>query len=369
MPISLRFTSSSQANGLTASAFARSSAGVGLFFNFRESATVSGDTAQFASISAPGEYAFLLAGPSGGPRFRSGPQSTGKAATDTFMIVDAGTSVFSPAALSSMLPTPPVVSGSLTVTSISLAVGSGSMTASGTASHATPFGPIPVTYTYVFTIDPVGDAANYNFPGGIPPSVDVRTITLNVVGTAGGPLGWLVNALAGAFASLFHGSIVRTLESTIQARINAAVAAALASSSAPAGTVATVESVSIAPTVGLTLRAWAGFSLERACAMTPSGGSINVRSSEQLTHLRIIRDRVLRGSPQGIFYIELYEHFSSELVRILLEDEDLLRRVDAIVARVLEHFSRERPGEGRLSAEAAEEVRRAMGMISRVASP
>lgn len=40
MTIILRFASSAQATGLTASAFERSSAGVGLFFNFRESANV-----------------------------------------------------------------------------------------------------------------------------------------------------------------------------------------------------------------------------------------------------------------------------------------------------------------------------------------
>jgi hypothetical protein len=167
---------------------------------------------------------------------------------------------------------------------------------------------------------------------------------------------------------LLQDSIRSNIEGTVQGAVENAVANALAAKSAPDGTVASVETLGISPTTGLTLHPWASFSLEKACGLTPSGGCTSLRSAEQLTHLRAIRDRLLRCSPQGVAYIELFELFSPELVRTLLADENLLRSVDRIVSRVLEEFPYDRPGEGRLYPEVAKDVMRAMDRVRENAS-
>jgi hypothetical protein len=82
----------------------------------------------------------------------------------------------------------------------------------------------------------------------------------------------------------------------------------------------------------------------RACGLTPSGGSANLRPAEQLAHLRTIREHVRRCTPQGQAYIELFERFGPELVRILLDDQEPLRRIDPIVARTLEACPLDSPG-------------------------
>src|SRR5260221_13304496 len=158
MPVVLRFASSSNANGLQALAFERSSQGLGLFFHFREQVTVAGDHAVFNAISAPGEFAFRLDS-AVGSRWRSGRQVLTASPTDTFLILPAGTLTFTPAALAAMLPTPPIVSGAATITSITLTLGTGSITVTGTGTYASGVGTIPVSFTYVFTLVPVTEPA------------------------------------------------------------------------------------------------------------------------------------------------------------------------------------------------------------------
>jgi hypothetical protein len=129
-----------------------------------------------------------------------------------------------------------------------------------------------------------------------------------------------------------------------------------------------VETVSITPTA-LSLVAFAGFALEKACASSPSGGSVNLRSRRQLIHLRTIRDRLLTRSPRGAAYIELFEQFNAELASILLRNDELLRVADEIVSRALREFPIEDPGAGRVSRELADAVTKAMSLMKEAASP
>jgi hypothetical protein len=367
MTVVLRFTAGSSANGLMASAFQRSSQGVGLFFTFKQQVTVANDRATFNSITAPGEFAFTVESPAG-TRFRSGRQIVNTSPTDTFAIISVGALTFSPAQLSAMLPALPFTSGPATITTLTATPGTGSITAAGTGTIATAFGPIPVSFSYVFTIFPETEPANMGLPGFIAPSLKVATVSMTVTAMAGGPLGFLVNFFAGILIGIMSGSIRATLQGRVQAAVDTAVANALASASAPAGTIATVESVTIAPT-GLSIVAFAGFSLEKACASTPSGGSIQLRSRTQLVHLRAIRDRLLTRSPRGAAYIETFEHFSEEVASMLTRDEELLKGADTVVALALRELPIDNPGKGRVSRRLASAVVKLMTMMEEKASP
>jgi hypothetical protein len=177
-----------------------------------------------------------------------------------------------------------------------------------------------------------------------------------------------VNFFAGILLSLMSGTVRATLEAAVQKAIDGAVATALASKGAPPGTIATVETVTIAPKL-LSLAAFAGFSLEKACASSPTGGSVNLRPRGQLIHLRAIRDRLLTRSPRGAAYIALFDQFNSELASILLRNDELLRVADDIVARALHDFPLEDPGSGRVSPMLADAVTKAMSLMQEVASP
>lgn len=368
MGISVRFTSGSQVNGLSCLAFERSQKGLGFFFNFLAQSNVANDSANFPTISPSGEYAFRLDSASG-TRWRSGPLLMQSQVTDTFWVLDAGTLNFSPDALNARLPTPPIVSGAATIDSITLSAGTESLSAAGTGRYATLFGSIPISYTYVFTLLPVTDPADMRFPGGIPPVLSVRTVSVAVTAAAGGLLGFLINFLASVLFDLFQSSIRVSIERTVQASVDSTVAGALAAQSAPPGTIASVETVSIAPIGGISMRAFAGVAMEKLCPATPSGGSVRIRSQQQLQHLRLIRDRLLTRSPQGLAYIELFEHFSEELTAILLTNDELLNLADAIAAGVLERFPKERPGAGVLTKHLADQVLKAIQILEHAGSP
>ena len=80
--------------------------------------------------------------------------------TNTYWVLDAGTISFTPAQLSSMLPTPPLTADKAIITSIVLTLGTGTITATGAGfTVITGFGVIPFTYTYVFTLDADDDPA------------------------------------------------------------------------------------------------------------------------------------------------------------------------------------------------------------------
>jgi hypothetical protein len=374
MPVVLRFASSSQANGLTARAFQRSSSGVGLFFNPAgpvPTKVVSQDRAVFTQLTPPVECAFTLESPAG-TRFRSGPLLINPASvprTDTYLIIDAGLTTLTPAQLLASLPAVPMTRGAATLTSMALTINAGSFTINGTGTYASPFGPIPLGLTYVFTLDPVNDPADYRFPGGIPPAVDVRTISMTAMPMVTGSFGWLANALVTILLAIMQNTLRMTVEGAVQSAIDTALTTRLAASGAPAGTIATVETLTIAPGTGLTLHPFAGLSMEKLCPASGSGGSLNLRAPEQLAHLRAIRDRMLTRSPQGRAYVDLYEQFSEELMRAVIEDPKLLALADKMVAKALRAFPAKDPGRGRLPPALAADVRVAMQKLKKVASP
>ena len=185
MAVVLRFASSSNANGLKASAFERSTQGVGLFFNFKQQVTVASDHATFSSITAPGEFAFRLDS-TAGTRWRSGRQVLNASPTDTFLIIPAAPLAFSPAALTAMLPSLPITASSVTITSLTLTLGTGIITAAGAGFYSSFFGAIPATFTYVFTLVPNTEPADMSAPGFIGSALEVRTISVSVVSAVGG---------------------------------------------------------------------------------------------------------------------------------------------------------------------------------------
>ena len=367
MAVVLRFASSSNANGLKASAFERSTQGVGLFFNFKQQVTVASDHATFSSITAPGEFAFRLDS-TAGTRWRSGRQVLNASPTDTFLIIPAAPLAFSPAALTAMLPSLPITASSVTITSLTLTLGTGIITAAGAGFYSSFFGAIPATFTYVFTLVPNTEPADMSAPGFIGSALEVRTISVSVVSAVGGPLGFLANFFLNALIGIVSGSIRNTLQNRVQAAIDTAITNALASASAPPGTIATVETATI-NRAGVSIVAFAGFALEKACASSSSGGSVNLRPRAQLVHLRAIRDKLLTRSPRGAAYAALFEQFNGEIAAALPSNDRLLRAVDGVVSLALRDLPIEDPGKGRVSRELASAVLKALVLAAKTASP
>jgi hypothetical protein len=368
MPVNVRFTSNSSTNGMTVRAFQRSHYGAGLFFHDVGQGTVAADHFVFPSLATPDDYAFTVESPAG-TRFRSGRQVLASPTTDTFLIVQAPPGVVTPAQLASMLPPLPKTVQGITIATLSLVVGAGIVTASGTGSQSTAFGPVPISFTYVFTLDPSVVPADMGYPNTVPPAIDVRTISLTVVPMQGGFGGFIVNGLLGALYSILLGSLIAAIENLVQSLIDGTVATKLGNAGAPLGTIATVESLSIAPVAGLTFTAFGGLSMEKLCPVSASGGSVKVRALDQLTHLRAIRDGLLARSPQGQGYIALYETFGPELSRIVIDDPELLGLIDRVVSRIVEGFPIEDPGRGVLSEELAKDVDDVAERIRLAASP
>lgn len=257
----------------------------------------------------------------------------------------------------------PIVEGAMTVSSLSLATVGGNVRATGSGTYSAGFlGNIPFSYTYDFDLDPVTGALS----SGI---VDVDTISTSIVGTAGGLLGWITNAIVGLITALFNGRISDQIEETVQDQVDAAVEQAFSDAGAPDGSMATLWSVSesgndvtIDPMVCVPLSAI-------DCASLLTGGSVKVRSPKQLRKLRRMRDKVLRNQPQGEAYIALFQRHSPELVRLLARNPRLLKLADALVKRGLAEYDEEKPEAGVLSAETAQMAQRLMQRVARDASP
>lgn len=253
----------------------------------------------------------------------------------------------------------PIVEGDLTITTMTLTTVGGNLRASGAATYrAGILGNIPVNYTYDFSLAPVTAPLSSRL-------LNVVTVSSTVTGAATGLFGWLVNAIVNLLTFIFQGTIADRIESTVQARVDAQIAAQMSTSGAPATAQATLRSVSmsggnvtIEPFVMLPLSAI-------GCPAQLSSGSIALRDRGQVRKMHAMRERVLKGTPQGEAYIMLLRQHAPELVQLLAADAKLLRQVDALVKRGLEDFDESAPERGVLSKESA---RAAMELLRALAA-
>lgn len=252
----------------------------------------------------------------------------------------------------------PIIEGDMTITAMNLATVGGDIRATGSGSYAAGFlGDVPFDFTYDFDLDPVGSALSTRV-------IEVETMSTSVVGTAGGLLGWILNMLVGLIAFVFKGTIEDEIEDAVQERVDAAVDDAFTAAGAPAGAMATLLSVSessgdvtIDPMVCIPLS-------QIDCASLISSGSVRVRSRAELRKLRLMRDRVLLDQPQGKAYVILLRRHSREIIRLLVDDPKLLRRVDELVARGLDEFDSKDPAAGVMSARTADAARSIMKRLA-----
>jgi hypothetical protein len=257
----------------------------------------------------------------------------------------------------------PITDGGMTVSSLNLATVGGNVRATGSGSYSAGIlGRIPFDYTYDFDLDPVTGALSNRI-------IDVDSISTSIVGTAGGLLGWITNAIIGLISALFNGRISDQIEETVQSQVDSAVEQAFFDAGAPDSSMATLlnvtesgNSVTIDPLVCVPLSAI-------DCASLLTGGSVKIRSPKQLRKLRLMRDKVLRNHPQGDAYIELFKRHSPELIRLLARNPRLLKIADELVKRGLNEFDEDNPGKGMLSAETAQLAERMMQRVAREASP
>lgn len=246
---------------------------------FAETKAVAAGVAAFTTIGPPGTFAFRLRSPVG-VRWRSGALSITSTSTDTFLPLDVcsvsqpppacagGVVVISPTTITGFVPPLPITSGSLSVTSMTLAVGQGSITATGAGTVATGtfLGTVPIGYTYVFTLAP---DTNLLSTGTV---VDVSTISLNITAAVGGLLGFLLNLIIAPLAAILTSFVTPIITARLQAAVDAAVAGMIATSSAPPGTTVTAESVRITAATGVSVKVWAGLDVNKLCPSNPSGG-------------------------------------------------------------------------------------------------
>ena len=255
----------------------------------------------------------------------------------------------------------PMVEDEVSVNTLTLATVGSDVRASGSGSYdAGIFGDIPFTYTYDFDLDPVTSALSSRV-------ISVESMNTSVTGSQGGLLGWLVNLLVNFMTWVFSAKIEEQIETIVQDRVDQAVADAF--QDAPDGSMATLLSVNetggqvvIEPVVSIPLA-------NLDCVSLITNGSVKVRPLAQLRRLRLMRDKVLRNSPQGRAYIELFKRHSPELIHLLTRRPKLLKRVDRLIERGLKEFSDENPQEGKLSAETAQLAIRVMQALAREGSP
>ena len=261
----------------------------------------------------------------------------------------------------------PITEGALTVTSLALATavsgGVRNLRATGAGTYAAGFlGNIPVAYTYNFRLSPIGSALSSRV-------IDVDTVSTTVTGASGGLLGWIVNAIVSLIGILFNGTISDQIEASVQAQVNTAVDNAFASAGAPSEAFATVRTVTVNP-ANVVIDPWVSIPLSALdCASLISSGSVKVRDPKQVRKLRAMRDKALRGTPQGEVYVDLLRQHSPELLRILAANPRLLKGVDEVVKRGLAEYDEEAPGKGQLTGETAKMGLALMGDVAELSSP
>lgn len=335
--------------------------------------TISNGRATF-NISPPNPFAVRVA--NGGAFLRTGflPLDVGEVDSNgdfsasflVMRITDPADTTLTLATLGAGISLP-ISEGAMTVTSLALATavtnGTRHLRATGAGTYAAGFlGNIPFTYTYDFSLSPVSNALSSRV-------IDVDTVATTVTGSSGGLLGWLVNAIVNLIGVLFNGKISDQIEESVQEQVNTAVDNAFASAGAPDEAFATVRSVTVNP-ANVVIDPWVSIPMSALdCASLISSGSVKVRDAAELRKLRLMRDKALRGTPQGEAYIALLQQHSAELLRLLAARPRLLKEVDALVKEGLADFDDEAPGKGRMSKGTAKRATAVLQVIAESGSP
>ena len=295
--------------------------------------------------------AFCVIGGDGTPIWRSGPIDA--TADNQFYILNpsdlaaaAGKALqFPPSAFQSLSPQLPFTTpdGSTTIRSISsITPGNGTISIAGAGVHSG----VAVKFTYTFSLQPASQHPDATHV------VDVETQSMDVQADNGTWFGWLINFFVGAFLDLFPPS-AGPVQSAIQNLINNAVQNAVSAKGPVPGTTAAVQQLSVDPTNGILLQAFAGVPAGSLCSGTASSGSVKIRPAAEIDHLRAIRDKMLIRSPEGSAYAAFLRDNNRDLMRLLVAHPDLLKAADAVVASVLAEFGADAPEQGVLSAATA----------------
>jgi hypothetical protein len=221
----------------------------------------------------------------------------------------------------------------------------------------------PYNYTYHFRLETYGGVV---YPGRL---LNVVTQASSVVPTSPGIGGAIINFVLNIIIWFVRDTIANSLEAMIQSQIDNALATQLANNTARAATVATLK---VDTLEGLTLRicAWVELNFANACVCMFTAGSIRFRSSEQLQHLLMIRNRVFRRTLHGEALLALLARYNAEILELLLEHPDALRSLDKVVAGLLQDFREPRSmHQARLSPKTAESLESLGRTLARAGSP
>ncbi|HEX4007789.1 MAG TPA: hypothetical protein VHX60_16565 [Acidobacteriaceae bacterium] len=97
--------------------------------------------------------------------------------------------------------------------------------------------------------------------------------------------------------------------------------------------------------------------------------AITLRPAEQVTQLRQFRAEVLMTSVQGQAYARTFETFKAELLRLVLQNQQLLTLEDQIIAQALSDFPSGSQATAQLSPALVALMNHAMDFLLTVASP
>ena len=264
--------------------------------------------------------------------------------------------------LNDMLPDTPFTEDELTVNAIGLQAVGTFLRASGVGVYDAGFwGRHDVTFEYDFDLVPVDTAHDAER------LVDVETREVTVVGANPGLFGWIQNFVVMIVAAFNTGTIGRSVENTIQARIDQTVEDTFADHDAEAATGA-VQSVTIGVN-GIEVEAWGALpSTEISCPASLTSGSVRRRPESQLGRLRTVRSRVLSGTPRGDAWGQLFKANSPEVVMLLVRRPSLMKKADAVIARVLEDLDDKLPESSVLSERTARLIDEALEALMEVGS-
>lgn len=338
-------------------------------FQIGSAPIVSGDAD--VNVTPVNDFAVRVRDTNGTTLLRSGLRDLSVGTIDsngdfsTIALPIATTQVLTPAEVAAIAPATPLTEDDLTVTAISLGIVGDLLRAAGSANYDTNsfLGSVPVTFTYDFRLRPFTSLTNTDR------LLDVETVSTVVRGAQGGLFGWLVNIIVLVVQAIMKDTIVAQIESTVQQQLDDSIADQLASQGVTDDVTVTVRSVGINGTTGITIEAFALVMTNNLCPGTISSGSVRRRSADQVRRMRLMRDRTLQKHVQGRAYVHAFETHQRELLQILLKHRDILRDVDALVARGMQEINGRTPGKSVLSAETAEQATALLQKVAKVASP
>ena len=295
--------------------------------------------------------------------------STGEFVAAYFLLPTNAPVVITPAQLGGLVPSLPQTSTDedgaplFRLDSLTLTITGNTITATGAGEHLQTWIGGAVTFTYLFRLVPNTGLLS------VDRLVDVETVSSVVRSANGGLLGFLINVVGDILLWILRDKVAKQIEASIQAAVDEAVEAELDAAGAGAGITVTVRSLVTNTTTGITVNPLAMINAASVCPSGFSSGSIRLRAVAQIRALAAMRDRVLRGSPRGELYLEMFRKHRAELTWLLVRHPELLKQADTTVARGLRDFSPRAPEKGVMSEATAREAVQLLEMTASLASP